>query len=100
MELKCRWTGKPISHPIIKESKTLGLVSYDAADEDIVKEMKIIDKLDTALQTFDRLKIPHTPYGVLLDAPYEDEEEIVIDTDIFKQKLDDTDEPESRFDVL
>ena len=99
----CRWCGSVIYNPIIKEEKTRGFVSYEACDEDCIKAMKTIDKLDRELKTFDRLKIPEDFYGKVLEtSPDEDgeEEEITIDTDIFSQKLEEGAEPEGRFDVL
>lgn len=103
MDRKCRWCGVEINNPIIKEEKTRGFVSYDACEEDCIKAMKIIDKLDTDLKTFNRLKIPEDFYGKPLESsPDEDgeEEEITINKDLFAQKLEEGDEPEGRFDVL
>ena len=101
---KCRWCETPITTSLLDERKDGSMYLYDACDTDCMKAMKIIDKTDISLNTYSRLRIEPTPYGICLDDGTEQDEkerqDLKIDINFDDIKLGETDEPENRFDVL
>lgn len=99
--MKCRWTGHEISNPIIIEHKTKGMISYEAKNSDIIKDMKVIDNLDRELKTFKKLGIKENYFGEELEQTSDDDTDYSDIADSFENtELKKEEEPEHPYCVF